>query len=515
MTRHRIHNQPRNLEDNIYWRNNAYHLYYISPITKRQTSKMILKPVSKSEMRHPEIIKRANDAAKAYLDSLLTEGAVSRAEISVALAWTDFLANKVNRRGERLKNSTRLDYTSVYDNYILGAFDPSHRPLQPRKKEPRRIERDPDKLTPEKKGELAKRTQLGLSTLTVNQLGDRLFDDKHPGGATRLTIWREWLDTLAYRGDGQEPDREERRAQGLISIKRKSNVILVMKSFLSYCYKHDPRWTRTNLGSDLRVPLGREPRFNIPDYDDLMRLLAVLDGQSAVFVELALYSGLRAGELVALDFADIDYPHEVIHIRRNYTHGQMSDSTKGHRDRDVPLHDRLIRLLRQWSKDCPSDTMVFPATHIVAQGPDKDHMTLVRVAKDGQRMSVDSFREKTWKPAVAKVGLEGTRLHDMRHAYIQWLVALNVNPLIISAAAGHQDPRTTANYLSRDPKLLQGVRDAFNAPRKTRRGAKAPEDAEFVYPAKELAKKKAEKPEKPAHIPGSGPALKRGLPKNR
>ena len=78
-----------------------------------------------------------------------------------------------------------------------------------------------------------------------------------------------------------------------------------------------------------------------------------------------------------------------------------------------------------------------------------------------------------------------------------------------------EDPRTTANYLSRDPKLLQGVRDAFNAPRKTRRGAKAPEDAEFVYPAKEPAKKKVEKPEKPAHIPGSGPALKRGLPKNR
>jgi len=101
----------------------------------------------------------------------------------------------------------------------------------------------------------------------------------------------------------------------------------------------------------------------------------------------------------------------------------------------------------------------------------------------------------------------------MRHAYIQWLVALNVNPLIISAAAGHQDPRTTANYLSRDPKLLQGVRDAFNAPRKTRRRAKAPEDTEFVYPAAEPVKKQIEKPEKPAHIPGSGPALVRGLPR--
>ena len=345
----------------------------------------------------------------------------------------------------------------------------------------------------------------------MNQLGDRLFDDKHPGGATRLTLWRAWLDTLAYRGDGQEPDREGRRELGLISIKRKSNAILVMKSFLGYCYRHDPRWTRTNLGSDLRVPLGREPRFSIPDYDDLMRLLAVLDGQGAVFVELALYSGLRAGELVALDFADIDYDHEVIHIRRNCTHGQMSDSTKGHRDRDVPLHDRLTRLLKQWRKDCPSDPMVFPATHIVAHGEGDDRVR-VRVAKDGQRMSVDSFREKAWKPAVKKVGLEGTRLHDMRHAYIQWLVALNVDPLIVSAAAGHQDPRTSASYLNRDPKLLQGVRDAFNAPRRPRR-SKSTEDAEFVYPAKEPAKKKVEKPEKPAHIPGSGPTLKRGLPK--
>lgn len=52
------------------------------------------------------------------------------------------------------------------------------------------------------------------------------------------------------------------------------------------------------------------------------------------------------------------------------------------------------------------------------------------------------------------------------------------------------------------------VRDAFNAPRKTRR-AKSTEAAEFVYPAKEPAKKKAEKPEKPAHTPGSGIVIKK------
>jgi integrase len=507
MTRHRKSPQPKGLSDNIYWRNNGYHLYFVSPITKRQTSKVVLTGVPKSEMRDPDTIKRANDAARTHLETLATEGTIPRAEITVALAWTDFLKNKHNRRGERLKNSTRQDYQSIYDNYILGAFDPSHRPLAPRVKEPRRIERDPEKLPEEQRRRLTKRTQLGLATLTVNQLGERLYDEGHPGGATRLTLWREWLDTLAYRGDGQEPDRGERKVLGLISIKRKANVILVMKSFLSHCYRHDPRWTRTNLGSDLRVPLGRDPRFHIPDYDDLMRLLAVLDGQGAVFAELALYAGLRAGELVALDWDDIDYDDEVIHIRRNFTHGEMSDTTKGHRDRDVPLHDRLTRLLKQWRKDCPSDTMVFPATHIVAHG-EGDGRVLVRVAKDGQRMSVDSFREKTWKPAVAKVGLEGTRLHDMRHAYIQWLVALNVNPLVIQAAAGHRDPKTTAAYLNQDPKLLQGVRDAFNAPRKTRRG-KATEPAEPVYAAKEPAKKKVERPEKPAHAPGRGIVIKK------
>jgi len=87
-------------------------------------------------MRDPQTIKDANDAARDYLLTLSTEGAVGRTDITVALAWREFLANKRNRRGEPLKNSTRQDYQSIYDNYILGAFDTSHRPLQPQKKEP-------------------------------------------------------------------------------------------------------------------------------------------------------------------------------------------------------------------------------------------------------------------------------------------------------------------------------------------------------------------------------------------
>jgi integrase len=523
--RPRKHSQPADLNDKIYWRpsadgkTGAFSVAFRNPTTDRWTTRVILRGVSKSESRKADILKEANRLAAEEVAQYTPQRPVAPHDILVRVAWDDFLKNKRNRKKQPLKASTRQDYESVYENYFRGALST---PPRSRKDQKRKRQVRLSTMTPEQRNalgvnqlkELEARERKGLADFTLGQLAESWCDEAHLQGASRLRRWQEWLDTCAYQGDGVEPDREERTKSGLISLKRKANILLVMKSFLSYCAKR--KWTPTNLGSDIEVPAGRDPEFNVPGYDDLMRLLEALSGQDRVFAELALYSGLRAGEMVALDWSDIDYKNEVINVRRSYSHGFMSDTTKGLKSRKVPLHDRITGLLKQWQAVCPSETMVFPATHLIKR--DKDNHTkgdLVRVAKPGQRMSVDTFRHKAWTLATDAVGLKGMRLHDMRHAYITWLVSLNVNPFLIQAAAGHQDPKTTAIYLNLDPSIYDSLRSAFNAPRKKRK----PTGAEPIKPLTEAdinfaweqepKPKPAVKREKPEHKPGSGPVIVR------
>jgi hypothetical protein len=165
--------------------------------------------------------------------------------------------------------------------------------------------------------------------------------------------------------------------------------------------------------------------------------------------------------------------------------------------------------------------MVFPATHVVKRDPDScETGDLVRVAKKGQRMSVDTFRQRVWNKATADVGLDSLRIHDLRHVYITWLASLNVNSLLIQKAAGHQDPRTTAAYLDLDSRIYKSIRDAFNAPHASVRKAKlqirSSEDGAIDFSwAQEPAPKPVQRKKKPEHKPGSGPVMKRRAPRNK
>ncbi|MDX9721484.1 MAG: site-specific integrase [Myxococcota bacterium] len=465
--RPRKHPQPSGLDDNIYWRPGtdpkigSFHVAYTDPVTKTGTTRVIKKKVPKSQLRNPALIDEVNRLAAREVEEHTGQPFIVSHDMTVRFAWEDFIENKRNRRNKPLQPSTKQDYQSMYEHYILGAFTTSSRPSRKGKTRRREksfyqmTEEEKASLDPKKLRQLERRQNKGLANLTLKEMGTVWVDKDHPHGASRIQRWQEWMDTRAWQGDGPEPDREQREKLGLISLKRRANVLALMSSFLGYCYKK--KWTPTNLGKEIEVPAGTDPDFKVPEYEKLMELLRALSGQDRVFVELALYSGLRAGELAALDWEDIDYKNQVIKVRRSFTHGAMSDTTKGGKPRRVPLHDRIIRLLKNWEKDCPSDTIVFPTKRYPTDGTTPD------VEK---RMSVDSFRQRVWKPTTKSVGLDGVRIHDLRHSYVTWLVSLNINPFLISAAAGHQDPRTTRIYLDLDPKLYKSVRDAFNAPKR-------------------------------------------------
>ncbi len=91
--------------------------------------------------------------------------------------------------------------------------------------------------------------------------------------------------------------------------------------------------------------------------DEVARFLAAARNEGELvytFYAVALYTGLRAGELAGLEDTSIDLEHRIIHVVRSY-----DGPTKTNLIRHVPILDPLLPVLRDWLATNPG-RLVFP-----------------------------------------------------------------------------------------------------------------------------------------------------------
>jgi integrase len=133
---------------------------------------------------------------------------------------------------------------------------------------------------------------------------------------------------------------------------------------------------------------------------------------------LALKTGMRQGELIALRWGNVDLGNTVIRVRENYTAGRLT-STKNRQARDVDLTPDAVQLLADWWKECGSPTddavLVFPGEgasgHLSGSTLTKKTLYLAmeaagipRVGPTGEKRTFHSFRH-----TFAKLALEHGR----------------------------------------------------------------------------------------------------------
>lgn len=93
----------------------------------------------------------------------------------------------------------------------------------------------------------------------------------------------------------------------------------------------------------LKVP---PPPFTFLTFDDAAKLVSHTDAEWRALVLVAIRTGLRQGELLALKWEDVDLGTGVVHVRRNVYRGRLQESTKSNKTRDVPLSPEAVTALR-------------------------------------------------------------------------------------------------------------------------------------------------------------------------
>lgn len=112
---------------------------------------------------------------------------------------------------------------------------------------------------------------------------------------------------------------------------------------------------------------------------------------------MLLYTGMRRGELLALDWRDVDRKNGVIHVTKklSYVRGNVpfvEEHVKNHKPHDVPIFQPLADVL--------------PANRVgkVFSNDKGDYLT-------------SSQLQRLWRDYAADVGLDGVTPHCFRHSF--------------------------------------------------------------------------------------------------
>ncbi len=182
----------------------------------------------------------------------------------------------------------------------------------------------------------------------------------------------------------------------------------------------------------LKIPKSSASFHDFEQYERLVRA-ARDDGQTILMVLLGGDAGLRCGEMIALEWNDVDLQKRQLCVQRSDWNGEVN-STKGGRLRYVPLTSRLATALREHR-----------------------HLRSPRVLSqdDGTpltRQFVHSRVQSAARRANVKKGV-----HILRHTFCSHLAMRGAPAKAIQELAGHQDLSMTQRYMHLSPAALDAA----------------------------------------------------------
>ena len=182
------------------------------------------------------------------------------------------------------------------------------------------------------------------------------------------------------------------------------------------------------------------PRIDREEIDPLTaeeanRLIAAAGGDrlEALYV-LAIHTGLRQGELLALRWEDLDLEAGALRVRRTLTR------TKGTYSTGEPKTKKSRRTVR-----LTTGAVAALRGHLKRQLEEMDRLGslykpggLVFANEAGGIINPSNLRNRSLAKLLRDAGLPAeTRFHDLRHTCATLLLSRNVNPKIVSEMLGH------------------------------------------------------------------------------
>lgn len=205
---------------------------------------------------------------------------------------------------------------------------------------------------------------------------------------------------------------------------RSDKVVRTQLMVISLVFKHAINSLGVNISNparDICIPKRlKKTKVTSPSSEDIKAIKSNLSVPFGMFPYMALYTGLRKGELLALTWKDINLKKRTITVNKSlyyeYNKPFIKEPKTAKGVRTVPILDTLLPHLKK------GKGLVFP----------NDHGTYI-TAKE---------YETLWRNYQKATGVKCT-CHQLRHCYATMLFEHNVNEKTAQALLGHAQLSTT------------------------------------------------------------------------
>jgi integrase len=156
--------------------------------------------------------------------------------------------------------------------------------------------------------------------------------------------------------------------QWLRSLKYANGSKAKARNIMSAVFNHAVRWEWLDV-NPIRMVRQSAKRTRMPivlSIEQIAALLRILKEPTRTMVFLAVFTGLRVGELLGLKWKDIDFRKMEVHVIRSIVMQHVGDCKTEASREPVPLDLRLSKVLRNWRLQSPYPTdedWVFASPH--------------------------------------------------------------------------------------------------------------------------------------------------------
>ena len=203
-----------------------------------------------------------------------------------------------------------------------------------------------------------------------------------------------------------------------------------------------------NPAERVQPPKARKPKRR--SYDDEqtkillenLELLSSEDTKYKVAIILTVFTGVRLGELMGLEWQDVDFKNGIISINRSSQYlADMGVFTKVPKTessiREIAIPEFIISLLEEYKLWYEEQKSIYDELWM-----NSDRLF---VQADGKPMHPSTI-SKWFVKYVGQIGLPVINFHGLRHTNASLLVAQNIDIAVISARLGHAQISTTLDF---------------------------------------------------------------------
>jgi integrase len=177
----------------------------------------------------------------------------------------------------------------------------------------------------------------------------------------------------------------------------------------------------------LRLPGPTSERIDIPNKAELKLILAAATGRSRAILHIAVFTGMRVGEIRALTWDNVDFADDFVRVRHSANPwGEIGSPKLRAGVRDIPMATALKNVLREWKMECPITDLniVFPS----------------RLRKVIGR---NGLHQSDWYPVLERTELVDDNVrpkyhfHALRHCAASLFIEQGLPPKTIQTYMGH------------------------------------------------------------------------------